>query len=177
VFREGGLDHSFPHHSVEDIEFSFRLATKGYRLVFAPCAKVYHQHPTTLLPYLWRKFRYGYWRVSLYRRYPHKLKGDSHTAPELKYQLAALSGLLLCLPFALWQPVFGFLALTSLVLFIAALLPFVARTGRKDPVIALIAPIIILLRNLAMLGGLGLGLLNQPLIYWGALRANRTRLV
>ena len=37
VFLEnGGFDAVFPTASVEDQEFSFRLADKGYRLVFAP---------------------------------------------------------------------------------------------------------------------------------------------
>jgi cellulose synthase/poly-beta-1,6-N-acetylglucosamine synthase-like glycosyltransferase len=49
VFLEnGGFETAFPVPSVEDQEFSFRLAEKGYRLVFAPDAVVYHQHDSTL---------------------------------------------------------------------------------------------------------------------------------
>ncbi len=45
VFIEnGGFDDAFPVPSVEDQEFSFRLARKGYRMVFAPQAVVAHQH-------------------------------------------------------------------------------------------------------------------------------------
>ena len=36
--QNGGFDESFRVPSVEDQEFSFRLARKGYRMVFEPCS-------------------------------------------------------------------------------------------------------------------------------------------
>ncbi|HEC35334.1 MAG TPA: glycosyltransferase, partial [Anaerolineae bacterium] len=53
----GGFDPLFPTASVEDQEFSFRLARKGYHLVFLPQAAVYHRHNTTIGQYWRRKFR------------------------------------------------------------------------------------------------------------------------
>ncbi len=45
IFLENnGFDTNFTVASVEDQEFSFRLARKGYRMVFVPSAIVYHQH-------------------------------------------------------------------------------------------------------------------------------------
>ena len=58
-----GFDSTFPTASIEDQELSFRLTEKGYRLVFAPAAKVLHHHNHTLSAYIRRKFFIGYWKV------------------------------------------------------------------------------------------------------------------
>ncbi|MCB0117314.1 MAG: glycosyltransferase, partial [Caldilineaceae bacterium] len=52
IFCEnGGFDTIFTTASVEDQELSFRIAAKGYRLVFAPDAKVEHIHDENLAEY------------------------------------------------------------------------------------------------------------------------------
>jgi GT2 family glycosyltransferase len=43
------------------------LAEKGYRLVFAPDALVYHRHNPTLRAYVRRKFYVGYWKALIAR--------------------------------------------------------------------------------------------------------------
>ena len=64
----GGFDAAFPVASVEDQEFSFRLARRGYRMVFVTEARVYHWgHPRNLWTYWQRKFRIGYWKVLVAR--------------------------------------------------------------------------------------------------------------
>ena len=60
IFLEnGGFDPRFPVPSVEDQEFSFRLARKGYQLAFQPAAKVYHSHDLNLWQYVHRKWGIG----------------------------------------------------------------------------------------------------------------------
>ena len=49
----------------EDIEFSYRLARSGCRLVFSDGAIVWHKHTTSLLAHLARKFRRGFYKVQL----------------------------------------------------------------------------------------------------------------
>ena len=56
-----GFDPAFRFD--EDQEFSFRLTEKGYRLVFAPAAQVYHRHNSTLAAYARRKFLMAHWKV------------------------------------------------------------------------------------------------------------------
>lgn len=157
---EGGFDPVFPVPSAEDIEFSFRLARRGHRLVFAPEARVYHQHAIALRHYLRRKFRYGYWRLLVYRRYPERALDDGHTPTSLKLQvgLAPLLALSLALsPFTRhgWR-VSGLLGLA----FLASTGPFVRKTHRRDPGAALVAPGLMFLRGLALAAGLGAGLLR-----------------
>ncbi len=82
----GGFDPAFPID--EDQEFSFRLAEKGYRLVFVPEAKVYHRHNPTLRAYIRRKFLIGYWKVLVARRHPGRAVKDSHTPQTLKRRWA-----------------------------------------------------------------------------------------
>jgi hypothetical protein len=92
-----GFDVAFPAASVEDQEFSFRLAELGHRLVYVPGAIVYHRHDRCLGDYVRRKYRIGFWKVLVLRHHPAKLKRDSHTPQVLKGQigLAAVGGALL----------------------------------------------------------------------------------
>ena len=64
IFLEnGGFDPIFTTASVEDQEFSFRLAQKGYKLIFAPAATVAHIHDESLAEYMRRKYWIGYWKA------------------------------------------------------------------------------------------------------------------
>ena len=155
----GGFDATFLTASVEDQEFSFRLAGQGHRLVYVPGAIVYHQHDRTIGAYLRRKFWIGYWKARVTRRYPAKLTRDSHTPQVLKVQmgLAAIGGLFL----------FGSLFrirrrktfLTGLALTWGSLLlssvTFLIKIGQRDPAVLIIAPLLIFIRAWA----LGLGFL------------------
>src|SRR4051812_4093224 len=70
---EGGFDTSYPGASVEDQEFSFRLAKLGCDLRFVSDARVYHRHPTTLRSYIRRKFNIGRWKVQVHVRHPERI--------------------------------------------------------------------------------------------------------
>jgi lipopolysaccharide/colanic/teichoic acid biosynthesis glycosyltransferase/GT2 family glycosyltransferase len=152
-----GFDTIFPTSSVEDQEFSFRLAQKGYRLVFVPRARVYHRHNTTLGEYWRRKFGIGYWKALLLCWHPERAVQDSHTPQILKVQigLVGLLGLsLLLAPFwalARWSA----LAVAGITVLTAA--PFVLRAARQDPAIAAAAPLLLVWRALALGTGLVTG--------------------
>lgn len=90
----GGFDTRFPKANNEDVEFSYRMAERGHRMVFNPDAIVYHRHPDTLMRYLKVKFGRAYWRMAVYRLFPEKMKGDSYTPHSLKLQVALALALL-----------------------------------------------------------------------------------
>ncbi|MBI1878942.1 MAG: glycosyltransferase [Chloroflexi bacterium] len=151
----GGFDTTFPTASVEDQEFSFRLAKTGQRLVFAPQARVFHLHDRTMAEYFRRKYWIGYWKVRVMRAYPDKLIHDSHTPQILKLQmgLAALGGLLILSGIFEWQLIV--VGLVAWVLLLLSSLPFMIKIGRWDPQVILVASILLFARAWA----LGLGFL------------------
>jgi len=153
---EGGFDTDYPDASVEDQELSFRLAERGYKMVFNPRAIVYHRHPETLRAYFGRKFNIGYWKVRVLRRHPGKALRDSHTPQTLKAQLGlvlVLFVVLLLVPlrWAIWWA-----AVLITLLFLLSALPFTVRALRKDLLIGLLSPCFLFLRAVA----LGLGMIK-----------------
>jgi lipopolysaccharide/colanic/teichoic acid biosynthesis glycosyltransferase/glycosyltransferase involved in cell wall biosynthesis len=153
----GGFSTIFPTASVEDQELSFRLARKGYRMVFAPKARVYHHHDASLEEYIRRKFNIGYWKALLTQWHPERLVRDSHTPQMLKLQilllgLAALSLLVIPLwPRSLW--IVGGVA----ALFLVSTLPFVAKTATKDLAVTIASPFLLALRATSLGLGFALG--------------------
>ncbi len=156
-----GFDESFPTASVEDQEFSFRLAERGCRLVFVPDAIVFHPHDASLGAYLHRKFFIGYWKVRVHTRHPIKVWRDSHTPPTLKLEILFLLGFLVSLaavPFSVW----GWLVTVGFVAaFAASALPLTFFVARRDRAIALIAPVMILARAGGLASGLIAGILGE----------------
>lgn len=167
VFEDyGGFDPIFPMAAGEDIEFSHRLAERGCKMVFAPQAIVYHQHPDSLSKYLRRKFYVGFWRVVRYKRYPRKMIRDSHTPQILKVQV----GLTVLLPIFFVSAIFwrGSLACIAvlLILFFLSEMPFCLEALRKDLRVGLVSPALLFLRAVA----LGLGLVAGSLAQGIAIR-------
>jgi glycosyltransferase involved in cell wall biosynthesis len=169
----GGFDTTFPGASVEDQEFSFRLAGAGYRLIFIPEAKVWHTHDRTLAEYARRKFFIGYWKSLVVQKHPTKLIRDSHTPQVLKLQmgLAAMGagflglGLLRRL-----RP----LAAGGLLAWLALCLsgwPFYRKIIARDPGVLLIAPWLIFIRAWALALGFLLGHFRLRLVR--QLKSNR----
>jgi cellulose synthase/poly-beta-1,6-N-acetylglucosamine synthase-like glycosyltransferase len=153
IFRiSGGFEPSL--RVDEDQELSFRLARQGYRMVFVPQAVVYHTHVATLAEYWRRKFKIGHWKALLLRWHPERAVHDSHTPQVLKVQILLVGLLCLSLLAApLWRgALLGSAALVAL--FLVSTVPFVDRAMRRDPPVALIAPLLLLVRALAL--GLGL---------------------
>ncbi len=58
-----GYDTSFPVACAEDIELSYRMSARGWKMKFAPAAIVYHTHPDTLSAYIKKKYKFAFWRV------------------------------------------------------------------------------------------------------------------
>ena len=156
----GGFDALFPTASVEDVELAFRLARKGYRLVFVPRATVYHRHNTTVGAYWRRKLGYGYWRALLFRWHTERAVRDSHTPQILKAQIGLAGIVLLLIPLAVfWGPA-RLCLLVAVSLFLLSVIPFMLRAARQDAAVALVAPLLLACRALALGTGLAAGLLR-----------------
>lgn len=175
--ESGGFDPTYPIPSAEDVDLSFRLARQGHRLVFVPTARVWHRHPVSLRVYLARKGLYGFWRALLYLRYPEKQGGDAHTDPSLKRQflLVACAGLLglgglLCWPLAVG-------AAGSLVVFWLTTIPFVRWAWSRDRTVALVWPLVMLLRVLVQGTGLAAGLVYHKFITRRPMRGRETETI
>jgi len=163
VFLEnGGFNPIFKTPSVEDQEFSFRLARKGLRMVFQPNAVVYHRHDLDLSEYARRKFGIGYWKAVMLRWLPEKTFSDSHTPPSQRWQIVCLAlfagGLGLGL---IWSPL-EWLAAVALLLFFLTGLPFLIFIARNDRKVLWIAPAMLLLRAAALLVGILKGIFLAP---------------
>lgn len=154
VFLEnGGFDSIYTTASGEDSELSYRLALKGYKMVAAPSAIVYHKHPDTLLKYLKKKFRNAYWRAVTWKMHPQKIVKDSHTPNTLKFQVA-LCGLIMI--FAIGCFVHHYLAyafFSSVVLFFLTTLPFTFKALKKNAIIGIFSPAFLFLRAIAFVFG------------------------
>jgi len=163
LLREEGFDPAFPRASGQDVDLSYRLSRRGYKLVFIPEAVVYHRHVETLGGYLRRKFYVGFWRVLLYRKSAEKMVADSHAPQSLKLQcmLATVSiALLLAFPLLSRLAIWGLSA--SLVLFLLSSLPFLAKCFKKDPRVGLVALPLLLVRAFALTAGFLAGIMSQP---------------
>ncbi len=167
VFLENtGFDPIFTTASVEDQEFSFRLAQKGYRLVFAPDAKVSHLHDSDLGEYFRRKYYIGFWKALMIRWHPERMVQDSHTPQVLKVQIVLLAALLGLAPLALlgliWAPLnwLWLGVLLCLLAFGATTAPFVAKLAQRSPGLALIGPVMLVVRALALGSGYLVGTIH-----------------
>jgi lipopolysaccharide/colanic/teichoic acid biosynthesis glycosyltransferase/glycosyltransferase involved in cell wall biosynthesis len=153
----GGFDTTFLTASVEDQELSFRLARKGYKMVFAPQARVVHRHDVSLGKYVRRKFNIGYWKALLTRWHPERLVRDSHTPQTLKLQILLLGlGALSLLAASLWPRSF-WIAGGLAVLFLVSTFPFVVKAAPKDLAVAIAGPFLLALRAASLGLGFALG--------------------
>ena len=175
LLANGGFDERFDY--LEDQELSFRLAARGYRMVFQPAAVVEHLHSATLRAYLRKKWIIGYWKAQVVRRFPGRAAADSHTPQVMKVQMllallivALVGAALLVVPFAgRWGLPAGYLFLPFIIaaaLFVLTTLPFVRKCwakrgqGRGDRAVALAAPILLFGRATALGFGYGWGVLR-----------------
>jgi glycosyltransferase involved in cell wall biosynthesis len=155
----GGFDERFPATSVEDVELSFRLTAQRKRLVFAPSARVQHRHVEHLHRYLWRKLRFGFYRVQLYRRYPARLREDGYTPRLMPVQIALSAVLGVNVAMSLRFPGSRPLSGVASIIFLATTLPLSRRAWRTDRPLALCVPPLLLARSLAQGMGLLVGIL------------------
>lgn len=162
----GGFDVAFPGASVEDQEFSFRVAEAGYRLVFAPQAMVLHTHDRSPLEYARRKYFIGYWKNWVVQRHPDKLKRDSHTPQMLKAQMG-LAGLgFVFAALAILSRQAGWLKAGVLAWAGAALtdFPLYKKIWRRDRPVLWIAPWLLWVRAVTLGAGFGWGFIKLRLL-------------
>jgi len=155
-----GYDTSFPVACAEDVELSYRMSARGWKMKFAPAAIVYHTHPDSLSAYLKKKYKFAFWRVLAVRKNPGKVVKDSHTPQLMKLQLLFAPVLLASLAFDLAvRPVVPASAIVLTVFFISTL-PFTMRAIVKDPVVGLLSPALLAARACAQLSGVSTGLIH-----------------
>jgi glycosyltransferase involved in cell wall biosynthesis len=153
-----GYDTSFPVACAEDIELTYRMSRRGWKMVFVTVAVVYHTHPATLLRYLKKKYKFAFWRVLAVRRNPGKGLKDSHTPQIMKLQLLFAPALLLSIFYDLWaRPAIPASALVFAAFFISTL-PFAVRAIAKDPIIGLLSPAFLAARAVAQALGVIAGM-------------------
>jgi cellulose synthase/poly-beta-1,6-N-acetylglucosamine synthase-like glycosyltransferase len=155
-----GYDTSFPVACAEDIELTYRMSRRGWKMVFVPEAVVYHTHPATLWQYLKKKYKFAFWRVLAVRRNPGKGLKDSHTPQIMKLQLLFAPVLLLSIFYDLLaRPAIPASAFV-LAAFLVSTLPFAARAMAKDPIVGLLSPALLAARATAQAMGVIGGMIN-----------------
>ncbi len=152
-----GFDMSFPVACAEDVELSYRMSGRGWKMRMVPQAVVGHTHPDTLTGYLKKKYKFAFWRVLAVKKNPSKGFKDSHTPQLMKLQL-------LLAPLLLASVVFDIIArpmlpasLLVLAIFVASTLPFMLRTMVRDPVLGILSPALLALRACAQCLGVASG--------------------
>jgi len=154
-----GYDTSFPVACAEDIELSYRMSARGWKMVFAPKAIVYHTHPATFSSYLKKKYKFAFWRMLAVRKNPSKGVKDSHTPQMMKLQLLFAPTLLTAIVFDL--AVRPRVPASAIVLggLLLSTLPFTLRAMRKDPVVGILSPVLLAARACAQVMGVAAGLI------------------
>lgn len=154
-----GYDASFPVACAEDIELSYRMSARGWKMIFAPRAIVYHTHPDTFWRYFKKKYKFAFWRMLAVRKNPGKAVKDSHTPQLMKLQLllapALLFGVLFDLVFRLAVPV----SVLVVAAFLLTTLPFAMRALKKDTLAGILSPVLLAARSCAQLVGVTAGLI------------------
>jgi len=155
----GGYDTSFPVACAEDIELSYRMSARGWKMKFVPTAVVYHTHPDTFWKYLRKKYKFAFWRVLAVRKNPSKGVKDSHTPQLMKLQLLFAPALLIA---AVIDLIVRPSAPASAVMaagFLLSTLPFALRALWTDVVIGVLSPVLLAARACAQFLGVGGGLI------------------
>lgn len=158
VFVEnGGFDPAFPVPSVEDQEFSFRLARKGYRMLFVPEAIVFHTHDQNVIEYARRKFTIGYWKAFMLRWMPEKIFSDSHTPVSLRLQIGLIGLAMIFALIGLFWSLGNWIALIFLLVFFITAMPLLLQVIQRDKVVFLVAPFLLVMRAISLGTGLFMG--------------------
>lgn len=158
LVSNGGFDETFPNS--EDRELSFRLATRGYQMVFQPHAVVHHLHAATLGDYFFKKIRNGYWTAQVVRRFPSHSVDDSYTPQSMKVQILLAGLAYFFLALMVLNPFSGLLTAGALLAFLLTALPLWRSAWRKDRPLALVLPLLLVARATALGVGYGWGLLR-----------------
>ena len=154
-----GYDTSFPVACAEDIELSYRMSARDWKMKFVPAAIVYHTHPSTFWSYFRKKYKFAFWRALAVRKNPSKGIKDSHTPQTMKLQLLFAPALVLAVALDLALRLAVSASALVLALFVFTTLPFSLRALKKDPIIGLLSPILLAGRSVAQMLGVTAGLI------------------
>ena len=155
IFMEfGGYDSQYTTACAEDVDLSYRMYEKGYKMLFIPQAIVYHLHPSSLWAYLKKKFKFAYWRVLAVKNSPSKVIRDTHTPQIMKVQLLIAPFILIsCLIWLVFD--YGEVFAYGLSLaFMLLSLPFLLKSIMRDTKVALISPFLLFMRSCSQFLGL-----------------------
>jgi GT2 family glycosyltransferase len=159
VFIEmNGYNTEFPVACAEDIELSYRISSRGYKMVFNPNTIVYHTHPSRLLDYLKKKYKFAYWRMLAVKKNPKKLIKDSHTPQLMKLQLLFPPVIFINILLSLISEKFVFILFFMLLLFVLTVIPFAFQAIKKDLAVGLLSPFFLFLRASAQFLGIAGGI-------------------
>jgi cellulose synthase/poly-beta-1,6-N-acetylglucosamine synthase-like glycosyltransferase len=137
----------------EDVELSYRMSARGWKMKFAPKAVVCHTHPDRLSSYLRKKYKFAYWRMLAVRKNPAKGVKDSHTPQIMKIQLLLPAALIVGALFDLeMRPAISATAVV-LAMFLLSTLPFAFRALRNDSSLGLFSPFLLAARACAQFLG------------------------
>ncbi len=162
VFNEmNGFDTGFPMASGEDTDLSFRISEAGHKMKFNQNARVYHFHPISFTKYLKVKFFRAFWRTKIYRKHAGKMLKDSYTSQLIKIQTLLFYIITFAALLSPFVPQAAFTAPIAGILLVAATLPFAIWALPKDRLVAIVSPIIIILRTIMFGLGLAFGTINQ----------------
>lgn len=158
----GGFNPRYPKANNEDVELSFKIAQKNYKMVFNPNAIVYHTHPDTLLRYARLKFSRAYWRTFVYDKFPRKVLRDSYTPQTLKLQILLAFYLVgAVIGSVLFQEFSGWLLASAVLAFLLSCVPFALGALGRDRAVALASPVFLFARSVAYGFGLLAGVASQ----------------
>jgi GT2 family glycosyltransferase len=156
----GGYDTSFPVACAEDIELSYRMSARGWKMRFVPQATVFHTHPHTLWGYLKKKYKFAFWRVLAVRKNPGKALKDSHTPQIMKLQLLFAPLLVAALILDIWAGLRTSFAAVAAGVFLVTAMPFTMRALAKDPAVGILSPALLAVRSCAQFLGVVAGLIH-----------------
>lgn len=156
----GGYDTSFPVACAEDIELSYRMSARGWKMRFIPDAIVYHQHPDSFLRYIKKKFKFAFWRVLAVRKNPQKAVKDSHTPQLMKLQLLFGPAILAALAVdLLLRPPISFSVLIVFA-FLLSTAPFAFRSATSDLAVGIVSPLVLAARSCSQMLGILSGIIG-----------------
>jgi len=149
-----GFDESFPNASVEDQEFSFRMAEQGCKMCFVPYARVAHRHATNLRTYAKKKFRIAYYKSYLLVRHPGRVRGDTHTPPSLVSQIPLSYLLPIFLAVTVWWQPAVWMAAAALAANLACMGGTFRVCRNRAPRLLPLVPVLLMTRSFALGAGL-----------------------
>jgi cellulose synthase/poly-beta-1,6-N-acetylglucosamine synthase-like glycosyltransferase len=156
----GGFNTKYKVACGEDIEFSYLVARNGYKMVFANRAICYHTHPDTFQKYLKTKFSRGYWRTLLYKNNKDKIINDSYTSSVMKFQYFFVVSFFLSVPIFFINPKYSFVPLVCISCFLALCTPFISFAIKYDLRVAIVSPVILLMRSISFIAGMFIGIIH-----------------